>query len=326
MKFKDYYKILGVRRDASQEEIKEAYRKLAKKYHPDFNPGNREAEEKFKEINEAYQVLSDPEKRKQYDLLGSAAFSGGGGRGFDFNFKDIFNFDFFGKSRKGGTFFDDLFSDIFSTFKTSPRDVREEVFYDGEDINLEATITFSESYNGTVRDLNIQRLVTCDRCYGDPTHFCSRCKGKGRIPVNERVEVKIPAGVSEGTRLRIQGKGNEGIRGKSGDLFIKIHILPDENFRREGDDLIVDIPVDFPTAVFGGEKEIKTPDGKTFVLKIPPGCDSGCRLKIKGKGFPVPGSSKRGDFYGIVKILTPKKISPKLRDLIESMKQEMENI
>lgn len=366
MAHKDYYKILGVRRDATQDEIKEAYRKLAKKYHPDLNPNNKEAEEKFKEVNEAYQILSDPEKRKQYDLLGSASFAGtSGGRGFNFDFDFLKDFDFFGKGRGGRGFFDDIFSDLFSTSRRqSGTQYSSTRSSEGEDLLLDMTIGFAESYSGTSREIIVQRLKKCSVCNGsglksEGTRTCSRCRGTGeirenrgflfvsstcpdcggsgllsspcdscggqaRVSVNEKVEVKIPAGIKDGARLRVAGKGNDGIGGgRTGDLYLKVHILDDSRFKREGNDLMVEIPVDYPTAVLGGEVDVPTPDGKTLSLKVPAGSDSGRKLRVKGKGFPEPGKRTRGDLYAKLKIMVPKKLTPEIKNLIKELKEKL---
>ncbi len=360
--YKDYYKILGVSRNATQEEIKEAYRRLAKKYHPDLNKGDKEAEEKFKEINEAYQVLSDPEKRKQYDMLGEAAFAGGGRGGFNFNFdffKDFEGFDFFG----GGRGFQDLFEGIFTGRGRRRASYRSPAR--GEDIEMEITVPLVDVYTGARRDVEISRLVrcshcggsgrragsgggTCSRCHGtgeiresrgflfvsatcpecggtgeQPGVPCSACGASGRVQSRERIEVTIPPGVKEGTRLRIAGKGNDGVGGAPpGDLFLRVHVLGDSRFRREGRDLYVDVPVDMLTAALGGNVDVETPDGRIYSVKVPPGTDSGAKLRIKGKGFPSSDGG-RGDLYAVVKITVPKRLSSEAKKLLEKLREHL---
>ncbi len=339
---KDYYKILGVSRDASQEEIKKAFRRLALKYHPDRNQGNKEAEEKFKEINEAYAVLGDPEKRAQYDRYGTADVSG---------FETGFGF-----GSTFGEFFEDLFEDFFGTFTGRRRRARPRK---GHDLKYDLTITLEEAARGVEKEIRVPRWQvcpdcggsgaspgagpvscpqcegtgyiryqqgffsvtrTCPRCQGLGTFIkdpCSRCDGQGKVRQYREISLKIPAGVDNGSRLRISGEGELGEHGgPPGDLYIVLHVEPHEFFQRQGDDLYCEVPISFPQAALGGEIEVPTLYGPEKI-HIPSGTQSGTEFVLKGKGMPRLGSSRRGNLVVRVYIDVPKKLSQKQRELLE---------
>ncbi len=332
---KDYYKILGVDRNASDEEIKRAFRRLARKYHPDLNPGNKEAEERFKEINEAYSVLSDLEKRRQYDQGETFRFEG-----FDFGktgWRDIFDFDF-----------GDIFSDIFGH---RGREVPKK----GNDIIIATELSFEEAYNGQIKNINFSRRIQCPQCRGTggsdwfncpqcngkgatrttrgffsiqetchrcngtgkiPSKKCTNCGGSGLITKMESLNIKIPPGVDNGSRVKVRGMGEAGsAEGPPGDLIIEIVLKPHPFFKREGSALYIDVPVTFTEAVLGAKIEIPTLNGKT-VMTIPKGTQGGQKFKLKGKGFPRP-EGGHGDMYVTVQIAVPDKIDDKEIEIIK---------
>lgn len=303
---KDYYAILGVPKTASQEEIKKAYHKLALQYHPDRNPGNKSAEEKFKEINEAYAVLSDPEKRKKYDMLGATGF------GEQFSQEDIFrNFDFqsileeLGLHMGGGGIFDSLFGRGSRTGRrarvqwdwTQPSGQRASP--KGQDIEEEVNISFYESVFGGERVVSIPTL-------------------DGGF---EKVTVRIPPGVTSGKRLRVKGKGGfSPFGGQRGDLYLKVVVAEDPVFKREGNDLICEVRVPLSVLVLGGMVDVPTLEGKK-TIKVQPGTQVGARLRLKG--FGVPNSSgERGSLYAKVVPIIPSKVSDKIKRLFEELAKE----
>jgi len=335
---KDYYQILGVARNASQDEIKKAYRKLAMQYHPDRNPGNKEAEEKFKEITEAYEVLSDPEKRKLYDQYGSAAFGQqggfGGGAGFDFDdifgsggFEDIFA-SFFGggtgrrgrrgNSNRGGDIRADLTLDLVDVLeeKTIKIKVRRKETCDvchgtGSRSGGQSTTCPTCGGSGAVRVAQgfFSISTTCPQCHGtgrvisDP---CPSCRGEGTVEKDSIISVRVPAGIEDGMKLRVPGEGDMGRNGgPRGDLYVVIHIRNTTEFRREGSDLYGKVYISFPRAVFGGVVEVPTLKGKEKV-RIPAGVQSGHMIRLRHEGLPDIRTGERGDLYYevIVKIPT----------------------
>ncbi len=343
----DYYDILGVQKNVGQEEIKKAYRKQALKYHPDKNSGDKAAEERFKEINEAYVVLSDPEKRELYDRYGHAAFAGGGDGGFrDFGFRgfeDIFS---------------DVFGDIFGTGRRGRRGAR------GADLRYNLTIDFTEAVFGVEAKIQVPRHEPCGHCAGTgaepPTkpetcpacrgtgqirtqqgfftvsRTCSQCRGTGRIvksPCKEChgsgkvkktriLTVKVPHGVETGTRLRLSGEGENGNGGApAGDLYVDITVRPHPIFTRQASEIVVVVPITFPQAALGAEIEVPTLEGMVK-LKIKAGTQSGEAHVLKGKGVPHLSGYGRGDQHIVIRVETPTKLSRRQRDLLDEFTRE----
>jgi len=322
---KDYYEILGVRRNATEQEIKQAYRRLARKLHPDVNPGERSAEAKFKEINEAYEVLSNKENRKKYDRYGD-----------QWQYADQFEqakrqqappWDF---ARSGGatTFhfgegnLDSLFEELFQGARTGTHTRRAQPRR-GRDIETPVEVTLEEAYHGTSRTLSLQAEAPCPTCQGTgliQNVPCGTCRGAGVVPRMKRLEVKIPPGVSSGSRVRIAGKGQPGYGGANGNLYLVISVKPHRSFERRGDNLHVNVPVPLTVAMLGGEVRVPTLKGK-LALKIPPETQNGRAFRLGGQGMPHVGNSSRGDILAKVNIVLPTKLSPEEKELFKRLKE-----
>jgi molecular chaperone DnaJ len=347
----DFYAVLGVDRSADAATLKSAYRKLAMKHHPDQNPGCKISEEKFKRISEAYAVLSDPEKRAQYDRFGRAAFQGGAGPGAGpgfADFSDLFNEIF------GGDI-----GDIFGRGTQRPRGPQR-----GQDLRYDLEITLEQAFTGAERDIAITSAVACDVCSGTgaegaaapetcrtcagagqvrasqgmfrvvrtcPTcngmgqtikNPCRVCNGRGLTPKDRTSRVKIPAGVEDGTRIRLSGEGDAGMRGgPPGDLYLFLSVRPHELFEREGPDLFCRAPVPMATAALGGEVEIPTIEGVRTKVSIPAGAQTGRRFRLKGKGMTALRARERGDLHVEIFVETPVNLTPKQRKLLEEFSQ-----
>jgi molecular chaperone DnaJ len=360
----DYYELLGVAKKASAKEIRTAFRKLARKYHPDLNPGDKAAEEKFKQLQEAYDVLSDTKKRQMYDQYGfySENVPTGdygpqpeSGEGSNVNF-DFGGFDFGGgQAGGGGSSFRDLFGQFFGGRRGGV--AAEPEYEPGGDLEYQIDIGFWDAVRGSVRKLQITRLDTCETCHGTgaigtpqtcPTcngtgsvqqtagkmrfnvpcnrcggtgklHTpCRVCGGEGRIRKTETIDVRIPAGVANGGRVRVPGKGNAGtMSAPAGDLYLRIVVHPHEYFERRGNDLYTKVPVTVPEATLGAKIEVPTIDGRSLV-RIPPGTNSGRTLRLKEKGVPHGKSGARGDQYVEIQIVVPEATDERVRS---SMKQ-----
>jgi DnaJ-class molecular chaperone len=322
---KDYYKTIGVDRKASAKEIKQAYRKLARQYHPDVNPGDKAAEAKFKEINEAHEVLSDPEKRKKYDQFGENwqyadqfagaqpggpqyghwdFSSGGGPGGTTFHFEDL-----------GGGGFGNMFDSILGDFagKKGRRAAMR-----GQDFEHPIEVTLEEAYHGTTRMLETQVEEACPSCKGEG---CPKCGRSGRILRPQRIEVKVPAGVKDASRVRIAGKGGKGFGGgPAGDLYLRVSVRPHARFQRTGDDLNIEMSVPLLDAVLGTEIEVPTLAGKKLALKVPPETQNGKAFRLAGQGIPHMGGRGRGDLFVKVNVVLPTKLSGREKELFEELK------
>lgn len=356
MSKRDYYEVLGVSKTATQDELKKAYRKLARKYHPDLNKDNAEAAEKFKECNEAYSVLSDEQKRAQYDQFGHAAFEnggmgGGGGFGGAGGFggfggsgmEDIFDMFFGGQGGRGGR-----------SSKAGPQR--------GADLRFDLEISFEEAAFGLEKEINLYRDEVCDHCHGEGaepgskvetcpecngsgyvrftqnTMFgqmvnerpCSRCKGEGKIisepckecrgkgtvKRNKKLKVKIPAGVDNGSRLRVSNEGEAGAKGgHSGDLYVYLYVKPHKFFERDGTTVLCEVPINIVQATLGADIKVPTLDGQV-TMKIPEGTQPGKVMRIKGKGIPSLRNSSRGDQLVRIKVVVPTKLSDKQKDAL----------
>ena len=352
---RDYYEVLGVQKGASEEEIKKAYKKMARKYHPDLNPGDKDAEEKFKEVNEAYEVLSDSEKKARYDQFGFAGVDPnfgaggggyGGGAGFDFgDLGDIFG-SFFGGGFGGGQ------------TRRNPNAPQR-----GESIRMNLTISFEEAAFGCEKELELDRYESCETCRGSgaapgtspetcpdcggsgvvqtrrqtpmgvfaSTAPCSRCGGRGKIikePCKDcrgsgmvrrrrKIQASVPAGIDNGQTISIRGQGHAGKNGgPAGDLLVTITVRPHELFRREGTSVLCEAPITFPQAVLGAELEIPTIDGKVK-YDIPEGTQSGTTFRLKGKGIPALNGRGRGDQYVTVYIETPRNLNREQKEALK---------
>ena len=351
---KSPYDVLGVSKSASADEIKKAYRKLAREYHPDRNPGDSAAEDRFKEVQGAYDLLSDPEKRKQYDAFGSAN-GRGGFRGANVNFGD-FNVQDLGD-------LGDLFGGLFGgrggrAGGGTSRAQR------GADVEVEVNLSFEDSLKGVETKIPVTLETACSECHGsgakpgtapkicpecngrgvvaesqgffalsqpcprcrgngtvieDP---CPRCGGSGRERRTKRYTVKIPAGVKDGTRIRLKGKGEAGFAGgEAGDLYVVTRVQPSKLYERRGNDLVVDVPVTFSEAALGATVEVPTPDGQVSV-KVKPGTQDGTLLRVRGKGAPKLKGSGRGDLLARVRVTVPKKLKKRERELLEELQKQ----
>ncbi len=342
---RDYYEVLGVGRGASEEEIKKAYRKLALKFHPDRNPEDHSAEEKFKEASEAYQILCDADRRAQYDRFGHAAFEQGQGGfgGFDF----------------GGQGFEDIFGDLFGDFFGATRGRGGRRARRGEDLRLDIELTFEEAAFGTEKVVQVPRLATCGECAGKGTRKgservtctachgsgqirfqqgffsiaktcgqcggqgstikdpCTTCGGAGMVRETQKLNVKIPAGVDTGSRLKLRGEGAAGPNGgANGDLYVIISVAEHPFFRRQESEIICDVPISFAQAALGADIEVPTLQGKVK-MKIPAGTQSGAVFRLRGKGLPDPRGYAHGDELVHVMVETPRRLTSRQRELLE---------
>lgn len=355
MASKDYYDILGVPRNVDENELKKAYRKLAIKYHPDKNPGNTEAEAKFKEVSEAYEILSNPQKRSQYDQFGHVGNMGGGGGGFGgfggagIDLEEALR-TFMGEFGGGGSIFDEIFGGGSHRRSKSGRP--------GADLRYDLEISFEESSKLTKKEIEVTRLLTCEDCEGSGAkkgesrnscplcggsgsirqtqgffsisrtchkcngegsivkNPCSACRGKGRLEKQKKITVSIPAGVEDGMQLKLSGEGEAGVRGgMPGDLYIVIHVDKHPLFERQNDDILSEVPISFPEAALGAEIMVPTISGK-IKMKIPEGTQNGAVFKLKGKGMPNIQGYDKGDHLVKIIVETPTNLKAKAKELL----------
>lgn len=352
MSKRDYYEVLGVVRGASAEEIKRAYRKMAMQYHPDRNPGDKEAEARFKEINEAYEVLKDDQKRAAYDRFGHDAFTNGAGAGGGFG-----GFDF-------GGGFADIFDEMFGEFMGGRRGAGASANLRGSDLRYDMEITLEEAFTGKTATISVPTSTTCDACHGTggrdgaapaacptcggigrvraqqgfftiertcPTCHgqgrvikdpCRQCGGSGRQRKDKTLEVRIPAGVEDSTRIRLAGEGEAGLRGgPPGDLYIFLRVKPHRLFQRDGANILCKVPIPMTTAALGGTVEVPTIDGSRAKVTIPKGTQTGHQFRLKDKGMSILRSSARGDMYIQAVVETPVKLTKRQEELLRQFEE-----
>lgn len=337
VKFKDYYEVLGVPRSASEDEIKKAFRKLARQHHPDVARNKKEAEERFKEINEAYEVLGDPAKRRKYDELGAnwksgadfrpppgwesftgGSFAGGGGRGGEFEFS--------------GTGFSDFFEQLFGAMGRNrgeglrgPGGFAEQEYTErGQDIEGDILVTLEEVMHGAVRSVSVRHRLPCENCLRASERrrrTCPECGGTGQVLKTVHHQVKVPPGVTEGQRLRLVGRGEPGDGGgQAGDLYLRVRLAKHPEFEVEGHDLIHELDLAPWEAVLGAQVQVPTLDGSVNI-KIPPGTQAGQRLRVRGRGLASRAGS-RGDLHVVAHVALPRQVSDRERTLWEHLGQE----
>jgi molecular chaperone DnaJ len=321
-KKKNYYEVLGVSENATQEEIRKAFRRMAKKHHPDVNPGDKSAEARIKEVNEANEVLGDRKKREEYDAMRKGVFDGGAWGADQFGSGGPFREGRSSGAGRGNSFnFDDILGQFFrqegSTGGSAPPGR-------GEDIRVEVPVDFMVMVKGGVREVKYRKPNTCPECGGTGKIWrrgCPVCFGHGVTETEERVKIKIPAGARDGATIRVPSRSEDrSTRGGNSDLVVQLKMLPHPFFRREGNDIILDVPIRYSEAVKGAKIQVPTVDGPVMVT-LPPGSSSGRKLRLKGKGAPDPGTSARGDQFVVLNIVTPKSTPEEFLKLVDQIEK-----
>ncbi|HVA26266.1 MAG TPA: DnaJ C-terminal domain-containing protein [Chloroflexota bacterium] len=348
--YKDYYKTLGVAKGAPDKEIKQAYRRLARKYHPDVNPGDAKAEDRFKEIGEAYAVLGDPEKRKKYDQFGPSLRNGSfwhEGRYGPRNAPHPYTARDFAKEfetettiRGMGSGFSEFFEALFGQGAAAERAAAtgygapaarprpEAPPARGGDIEQSIEVTLEEVFSGGNRIFSIQIPELCPTCHGSALvngKLCATCQGAGTVTRGRRIDVKIPPGVRDGSRIKLSGEGNPGATGgPKGDLYLVVKVQPHPTFDRQGNDLYVEVPVPLLKAVLGGEVEVPTLKGTRLSMRVPPETQNGRTFRLSGQGLPALRGDEHGDLYSKVRVILPTNLSARERDLFQELKKHRE--
>lgn len=357
---RDFYEVLGVDRESSTEDIKKAYRKMAMQYHPDRNPGDKAAEEKFKELGEAYEILSDDQKRAAYDRFGHAAFQQGGHAGGGFGGGAVDPFEIFREVFGGATGGGGIFEEFFNGGGRRTRDGRQR----GSDLRYDLQISLEEAASGVEKELELEKLGVCDECGGSGsrgggTKTCTTCKGHGQViasrgffqiqqtcpecggtgqiisnpcgpchgqgrrTTKSRIKLRIPAGIQQGSRLRSSGNGEAGMRGgTAGDLYVVIHLKEHDVFERDEDDLHCTVPIGFGVATLGGEATVPTLEGRATV-KVPPGTQSGTIFRLRGKGMPELNTTRRGDLLVRTQVEVPTRLNSEQREKLRAFTESL---
>jgi molecular chaperone DnaJ len=352
----DFYELLGVSRTASADDIKKAFRKLAMQFHPDRNPGDKESEKKFKDVNHAYDILKDSDKRAAYDRYGAAAFEGGMGPGGPGGFQGQ-GFDF-------GSVFGDIFDEMFGAAGARGRPGGGRADMRGQDLRFNLEITLEQAYSGTEATVRVPSSVACEACHGSgaepgskphqcPTCHgrgrlraqqgfftvertchqchgagqvidkpCKNCMGQGRVRREKTLKVNIPSGVEDGTRIRLTGEGEAGTRGgPAGDLYVFLSVRRNALFEREGADIHCRVPISMVQATLGGGIEVPTLDGKMARINIPAGAQGGHQFRLRGKGMPIVRSTQRGDMYIEIMVETPTNLTARQKELLKEFEK-----
>ena len=321
----DYYKVLGISSDATEEDIKKAHRKLARKHHPDLNPGDKKAEDQFKKIQEAYDVLSDPDKRKKYDMYGDAWQQGPFAGGHSAPGHQGYGDPFAGMNTGGNINLEDLFGSMFSGGSPFGQNAP------ADDVEVSLDVSLEDAYRGASRRVTVTIEDTCVECGGAGQKrnnrgqfdlnggVCNRCRGRGRTASPRALQVSVPAGAWDGMAIIQRGQGPVDARGRKSDLILKVHLMPHPRYERDGQNILFDVQIPYTVAALGGEVPVELPSGTTRHLTVPPGIQSGQKMKLTGQGMPALKDRRVGDAFARVKITVPKDLSDAEKRLLEQL-------